>query len=582
MELTEVSQWKHVRTLENPADVISRGISAEELLTSKLWWEGPNWLITDENTWRPHVYQVLEESELPERKSIKLVLVVSNYTNKIIQYYSDWNKLKRGVAWLLRFIKYLQDKKVVSRVPYNSESELKLAERWILKRVQYETFSDEVRALKENKELPSQSKLKCLNAYIKNGLILVGGRLNNSNYLEGQKHPIVLPVNHKVTQLIFNQKHKEQLHCGPQALLAEVRRQYWPLRGRAIARSSVLKCIRCTRAKPRFTEPMMAALPRQRVQCTRPFTVTGVDFAGPLTIRSGLRRVVGVKAWIAVFVCFVTRAIHLEVVEDLTSKAFIASLRRFMSRRGRCKTIYSDNGTNFVGAQKELKSYVDNAGLIMAQEGIEWRFNPPAAPHFGGLWESAVKGAKHHLSRMMGEAKLTLSELNTLLCQIEACLNSRPITPMSSDPSDAEALTPAHFLIGGAISLPPEPELASDNPGYLRRWKYVQLLMQTFWRRWHLEYLPQLQVRGKWVTRTKHLQIDDIVIIKDEGMPPARWKLGRVTKVHPGSDGVIRVVTVRTASGSEIKRPTLKLCVLPTEADNIMVENEDFQRGEDV
>jgi hypothetical protein len=218
----------------------------------------------------------------------------------------------------------------------------------------------------------------------------------------------------------------------------------------------------------------------------------------------------------------------------------------------------------------------------MAQEGIEWRFNPPAAPHFGGLWESAVKSTKHHLSRMMGEAKLTLSELNTLLCQIEACLNSRPITPLSSDPSDVEALTPAHFLIGGAITLPPEPDLSGENTGYLRRWKYVQLLMQTFWRRWQLEYLPQLQVRGKWVTKTKPLQIDNIVIIKDEGMPPTQWKLGRVTKVHPGSDGEIRVVTVRTAAGSEMKRPTAKVCVLPTEADSEVVENQDFQRGENV
>jgi len=182
---------------------------------------------------------------------------------------------------------------------------------------------------------------------------------------------------------------------------------------------------------------------------------------------------------------------------------------------------------------------------------------------------------------MMGEAKLTLSELNTLLCQIEACLNSRPITPMSSDPSDAEALTPAHFLIGGAMKLPSEPDLSNENIGHLRRWKYVQLLMQIFWRRWQLEYLPQFQVRGKWVTKTAPLQIDNIVI-KDECMPPTRWKLGRIIKVHPGSDGVIRVAIVRTANGSEMKRPTVKLCVLPTEADTIAVENQDFQQGENV
>ncbi|XP_025424077.1 uncharacterized protein LOC112693294 [Sipha flava] len=204
-----------------------------------------------------------------------------------------------------------------------------------------------------------------------------------------------------------------------------------------------------------------------------------------------------------------------------------------MARRGRCKTIYSDNGTNFVGAQRELSSYVQSVGSLMAQEGIEWRFNPPSALHFGGLWESAVKSAKHHLTRMMGEAKLTLSELSTLLCQIEACLNSRPITPMSSDPSDAEALTPAHFLIGRAMSLPPEPCLINESPSQVRRWKYVQLLMQTFWRRWQSEYLPQFQVRGKWFSRTSPIQVGNVVIIKDEAAPPMRWKLGVVVDLHP-------------------------------------------------
>jgi len=210
------------------------------------------------------------------------------------------------------------------------------------------------------------------------------------------------------------------------------------------------------------------AVLRQRVQHTRPFSITGVDFAGPLVIRSGLRRVVGINAWIAVFACFVTQALHLEVVEDLTSKSFIAALRRFMSRLGLCNTIYSDNGANFVGAHRELKSYVTKASFEMAQEGVEWQFSPPAiSRHFGGLFESAVKSAKHHLTRIMGEAKLTLSELNTLLCQIEACLNSRSITPMSSDPSDAEALTPAHFLVGGTMTLSPEPDLSNENNGRL-------------------------------------------------------------------------------------------------------------------
>lgn len=582
LELTDASQWNYVNTKDNPADVISRGISARALITSTLWWQGPGWLSMEESAWAPRVQQVLKEQDLPEKRDVRLAMMVTKNTHTIIQHYSDWNKLKRGVAWLLRFMEYLKDRKATSKLPYHSVSELKRAERWILKRVHSEMFCTELHSLIEGKEILGRSRLRSLNPFLKNGLIVVGGRLNNAEAPETYKHPIVLPAEHKVTQLIFRQKHAEQLHCGPQALLAEVRRQYWPLRGRASARSSVLKCVRCVRARPRFTEPIMAPLPKQRVQGTYPFVVTGVDFAGPLIIRSGVRRVVGTKAWIAVFVCFSTRAVHLEAVEDLTSKTFIAALRRFMSRRGRCKTIYSDNGTNFVGAQRELSSYVQSVGGLMAQEGIEWRFNPPSAPHFGGLWESAVKSAKHHLTRMMGEAKLTLSELSTLLCQIEACLNSRPITPMSSDPSDAEALTPAHFLIGRAMSLPPEPCLTNESLSQVRRWKYVQLLMRTFWRRWQSEYLPQFQVRGKWVSRTAPIQVGNVVIIKDEAAPPMRWKLGVVIDVHPGKDGEIRVVTLRTAVGTQMKRPVVKLCILPTETESIVVENKNFQRGENV
>lgn len=309
----------------------------------------------------------------------------------------------------------------------------------------------------------------------------------------------------------------------------------------------------------------MAPLPKQRVEPMRPFSNCGVDFAGPLIVRSGVRRVTGIKTWIAVFVCFATRAMHLEAVVGLTSGAFIAAVRRFTSRREKSVTIYSDNGTNFVGAQKELASYVNRCDSTMASEGIQWKFNPPSSPHFGGIWESAVKSAKHHLTRVVKESHLNLDELNTLLCQIEACVNSRPLTPLSADPAELTALTPAHFLIGGPLLLPPEPNLSDKNIEHLHRWRYVQALMQGFWSRWHKEYLPQLQIRGKWVAKGNTLNIGDIVIIKEDCTPPSRWKLGKVVCTHPGKDNTVRVVTVQTKLGTEIKRPVVKLCRLPIE-----------------
>ncbi|XP_022181238.1 uncharacterized protein LOC111041324 [Myzus persicae] len=249
----------------------------------------------------------------------------------------------------------------------------------------------------------------------------------------------------------------------------------------------------------------MAPLQKERVTCTHPFTNTGVDFAGPLTIRSGIRGRPGKKAWIAIFVCFSTKAAHIEAVEDLTSSAFIASLRRFCSRRGIPDKIWN----------------------------INCHFNPPLTPNFGGIWESCVKSAKHHLSRNVKDAHLTLSELQTLLCKIEACLNSRPLSPLSSSPDDLEPLTPVHFLIGGPITLPPEPDLTSQQISGLRRWKLVQALMQSFWTRWTSECLPQLQVRGKRTTATKPLAIGDVVIVREDNMAPCKWKMARITCLHP-------------------------------------------------
>ncbi|XP_050431415.1 uncharacterized protein LOC126839984 [Adelges cooleyi] len=571
LEVSTAEQWRHVRTDENPADVVSRGLRPQDLVDNNIWWTGPSWLSEDESGW-PRIANVrMAEDDVPDLRTIRLALTGMIVPEMdMLQHHSEWSRLKRATAWLWRFIDYQWPRfsKVVHETSYLTVSELRRAESSILRRVQTEAFPEELRALQNGKELPTRSKLRCLHPFLKDGLILVGGRLKNANIPDTQRHPIVLPPSHKVTRLLMEYTHKELLHGGPQSMLAEMRRRYWPLRGRVMARSVAHKCVRCIRVKPTMLQPIMAPLPRDRVQCSRPFAISGVDFAGPLIIRSGVRRVSGRKAWIAVYVCFSTRAVHLEPVEDLTSSAFIASLRRFMARRGKCTKIYSDNGTNFVGAQKELSPCLAGIDDKMAKEGVEWHFNPPSAPHFGALWESAVKTTKFHLTRVIKDARLTLGELTTLLCQVEACVNSRPMTPLNSDPSEAEAITPAHFLIGGPMMIPPEANIPEEDVQHLRRWRFVQGLMQSFWRRWHAEYLPQLQVRGKWTYQKKDLVVGDVVIIKEDCTPPTKWKLGRVVQLHPGKDGTVRVVTLKTANNNELRRPAVKLCRLPIESED--------------
>ncbi|XP_055633325.1 uncharacterized protein LOC129773706 [Toxorhynchites rutilus septentrionalis] len=266
----------------------------------------------------------------------------------------------------------------------------------------------------------------------------------------------------------------------------------------------------------------------------------------------------------------------MEHVTDLSTERFLQALRRFISRRGRCTDIFSDNGTNFVGAKNKMcelfdllkdQRHHDAISKECANEGMQWHFIPPAAPHFGGLWEAAVRSAKFHLLRVLGENPVCQEDFSTLLVQVEACLNSRPLTPMSDDPTDLETLTPAHFLTGDSLQNIPEPDYSTVQLNRLSRWQLVQRQLQDFWKRWRTEYLSQLQARSKnWKSPIK-LDIGMLVIMVDGNNPPMLWKKGRIEELHPGKDGIVRVVTVRTSSGL-FKRPVAKLCLLPMEGNS--------------
>ncbi|XP_065362078.1 uncharacterized protein LOC135955647 [Calliphora vicina] len=225
-----------------------------------------------------------------------------------------------------------------------------------------------------------------------------------------------------------------------------------------------------------------------------------------------------------------TKALHLEIVSSLTTNAFLAAFRRFISRRGPCTDLYSDCGTTFIGASKELQalhhrsetSLSDDLAETLHNDGTNWHFIPPASPHFGGLWEAGVKATKHHLRRIMRDRVLSFEELSTLLCQIESCLNSRPLCPLSNDPSDLNVLTPAHFLVGEPTTCIPDEDLLDTNIDRLTRWKQVEKLKQHFWQRWSKEYLCRLQSRPKWNTVKREAQVGDMVLLLHEHFPQVR------------------------------------------------------------
>lgn len=341
--------------------------------------------------------------------------------------------------------------------------------------------------LVKNKPLDPVSKLLALSPFLSDdGLLRVGGRLGNSNLRFEACHPILLPRDHILTRRIIEHEHSRSGHAGAQATMATVRQRFWPLSLRSITRKIIRGCVTCFKVKPIMSEAIMGSLPAGRVTESRPFFHCGVDYAGPLLLREGKRRNAKItKAYIAIFVCFVTKAVHIELVSDLTSDTFIAALKRFASRRGKPECLYSDNGTIFVGAQRQLQecfdflntktTQVDIKSFLRTQE-ITWIFIPPNAPHFGGLWEAAVKSAKNHLYRIVGRAHLTCEEMMTVLTEIEAILNSRPLSPLSEDPNDLSYLSPNHFLVGAPLNSYPCHDLTDVSENRLIKWQRIEQL----------------------------------------------------------------------------------------------------------
>ena len=318
----------------------------------------------------------------------------------------------------------------------------------------------------------------------------------------------------------------------------------------------------------------MGNLPSIRFQQVRAFYNVGVDFCGPFFIKEKkYRNRKEIKVYVPVFICMATKAAHLEVVSDLTTEAFIAALKRFVALRGKPNSISSDNGSTFRGAKNELKElYVlfnsDNHKskiLTFSNENqIQWHFIPPLAPNFGGLWESKVKIFKHHFKRVACNVLFTFEEFNTLTIEIEAIINSRPLTPISTDPNDFIALTPGHFLIGESLNSLPEPDLKSVPVNRLSRWQHLTHLKQHFWERWNKEYLNEINIRKKWLVGDDNIKIGAMVVLKEKNTPSMQWVIGRVIKMHPGNDNIVRTVTVKTTT-NEFVRSVRCLAPLPTE-----------------
>ena len=472
---------------ENPADCASRGVFPTELLEHELWWNGPPWLKLDISSW-PHQCVPVEFIEEEEREVCFMTPV---QVQEPLNYFSSFTRLQRVTAWVMRFINHCRQNCVSS--PILTVKELSAAEKYWIRIIQAQ-FTSDIAALKNKCGLSNDSSLLSLHPFIdSDGLLRVGGRESNSNLSYQRMHLLIIHGKHPITKLIIRSEHLRMLHAGLTLLCSALSNRFHILYMRKTVRSIIRQCIR------QACKPQSQLLGQLPLECVTPGSVfqrVGVDYAGPVKIKYGMvRKPTIVKAYICVFVSLSVKAVHLEAVSDLTSEAFIATLRRFIARRGYPTLIWSDNGTNFVGANREIKEFHEflkkqqTNGVISefcSTSNVEWRFIPEHGPNFGGLWEVAVKSTKTHLRRIVGDVKLSFEEFTTVLAQIEACLNSRPLVYTNSPDDDGiEILTPGHFLIGQSMTLLPDSAVSYRSAHYSNAGIFVRASYAIFGRDGH-------------------------------------------------------------------------------------------------
>ena len=447
--------------------------------------------------------------------------------------YSSWTRLKRVTAWVMRFFAKLLAKVRKVEKPWGVEvstevtltlTELDKAGKPWVKQAQLERFPKEMQELKRGKEVSKQSHLKALTPVVDEfGVLWVGGRLTRAQLPYDAAYPMILPKKHHITRLIVADVHNRCCHAGVNHVLAQVRCRYWIIDGRQEVKNWDREC---------------------RMQITQR---------------------VSAKRYLCLFTCSATRAVHLEMAFSLSTTDFLNEFSRMVAKRGRPEEVTSDNGSNFVGANKELKELIqsiDQEKIVddSANKGIKWNWNPPEGSHFRGVFESLIKVAKKSLKAIVGNSGLNDDELQTALKEVEALMNLRPLSYEGTDPHDEPVLTPSHFLIrqlGGQLAPQVTDEIAF-NPR--RRWRLVQGLVKTFWKRWREEFLATLNTRKKWREAKENLHVRDVLVV-DQNAPCRKWHLGPIDEVFPGQDGHVHVVRV-SARGHKYIRPITRLCPL--------------------
>ncbi len=591
--LVPPNRWKHCPGTDNPADLPSRGVSPTLLAESSLWRAGPLWLKdcgSPSGDERPHsppdeCLKEMKKKDVP----VALNLIGVNESRGVGQIincsnYSTLRRLLRTTAIVMKFVKLLRRGRTESvdaspSTQVNAE-DIQRAETLWMKAAQASLVHEREFGVWETQFGLFRDD---------DGVWRCGGRLANANLPFTTKHPALLDRRHVFTTLVVKDAHERVFHNGTKETLTQVRTQYWIVKGRSFIRQIIRKCVTCRRydGLPHHGPPP-PPLPEFRVTRTPPFAYTGVDFAGPLyTQTSGSGG--SSKVWMCLYTCCTTRAVHLDLVQDMNAHSFIRCLKRFTARRGLPHKMLSNNAITFKSAAKMISATLRHPDVqrYFADIGIKWSFNLEKAPWWGGIFERMVKCAKRCLKKVVGRASLTYDELLTVVTEVEMILNSRPISYVSTEDVE-EPLTPSHLLIGRRIIGLPNVLLSdSDLDDWqlspqcvTRRMNHLNTTLDHFWRRWSREYLLELRETHRHdgaKRRVDNVSVGDIVLVHDEKTPRALWRLGRVEQLIAGVDGYVRGAVIRVPSGkgsTTLRRPLQRLYPLELHCDSVENQTE--------
>ena len=560
---TDPNAWGHIDSASNPSDLLTRPFPINKANAYNLWINGPSCLLEYARFWskRPVTYP-LDKND-PEVKVFCTQAYntdeSTSWIDRICSYFSSWSKILKSVAWMRRFA-LLKSKRAISQGSLTVQ-ELDRAHDVVIRHVQSKSFGKELACLNSNKPLLKSSRILSLNPFLdKDGILRIGGRTG--------EHPIILSHDDSIIVNIIRHFHRNA-HLGVEWTLGLLREKYWITKARRVIRRVLRKCLVCKRLYAKPASQLMADLHPAKIHPYMPaFTHVGVDCFGPYytNFYRGQKKRYG-----CIFTCMSSRAIHLEMLHSLDADSFLNCLRSFQSHRPNLKHIYCDNATNFRAADAELLkafSLYSKSTLkdYAVSKGIQFTYIDPTSAHQAGNWERLIGIVKRVLKAVLPHAsRLTDEVLQTIFCEVEAIVNSRPLTRLSDDPRDFRPLTPNLLLsLGDPTDIPLSH--VSKAEMYRSRYKYCQHIANMFWSRWLKLYLPSLNTRSKWRSTLSNVKEGELVLMVEKGMPRNLWPLAIVEKVFHGRDQLVRSVVLRTRVGRVLRRSIHQIVRLEVDA----------------